>query len=180
MSSETRGFNFGSNWQSFINKHLNSDRIEEAKKSLSDFCGKGALKEKAFLDIGCGSGLFSLAALQLGSKKIVSFDVDEESVKCCRELRKRENDPKEWEIETGSILDMNFVNSLGTFDIVYSWGVLHHTGSMWEAMKNTMSLVKPGGLLYVAIYNKSTGLHFYRDGRCGSSKFWKIEKRIGT
>lgn len=55
---------------------------------------------------------------------------------------------------SGSILDSVFVEQLGTFDIVLSWGVLHHTGDLWTAVQNAASVVGPGGLLWIALYRK--------------------------
>jgi SAM-dependent methyltransferase len=112
------------------------------------------LQGRRFLDIGCGSGLFSLAARRLGAE-VHSFDFDPQSVACARELKRRycPDDPQ-WRMEEGSVLDDEFVAGLGKFDVVYSWGVLHHTGSMWVAIENAISRVaEPSGILYVAIYN---------------------------
>jgi len=140
------------------------------------------LKGKTFLDIGCGSGLFSLAALRLEASKVVSFDVDPFSVRCAQALFQQEGSPANWEIFEGSILDESLIKSLikkhGLFDIVYSWGVLHHTGNMWKAIENALSFVNDNGLLYIAIYNKADGLAIYPDGRFGPSKFWEFEKKI--
>lgn len=170
-------FTFGKNWQSYIKKYLNPDRIADSRKSLINFYGRKSFKGKTFLDIGCGSGLFSLAAYQLGATKIVSFDIDSDSVNCCRHLRQLVGKPKFWQVLTGSILDQKLVKSIGTFDYVYAWGVLHHTGQMWQALKNTCQLTKEGGLLYLAIYNKATDWRFYTDGRFGPSSFWlKVKK----
>jgi len=173
-----KSFNFGKNWQSFIIRYLNEDRINEAKKSLCEFLEVTDLKGKTFLDIGCGSGLFSLAALRLGASKVVSFDVDPFSVKCAETLCQQENSPHNWKISEGSILDDSLIKEIGTFDIVYSWGVLHHTGNMWQAIENALSLVNDHGLFYLAIYNKADGLGIYPDGRFGPSKFWVVEKKI--
>jgi hypothetical protein len=51
------------------------------------------------------------------------------------------------------VLDKNYLESLGQFDIVYAWGSLHHTGNMGQALDNVKGLVKDGGLLFIAIYN---------------------------
>jgi 2-polyprenyl-3-methyl-5-hydroxy-6-metoxy-1,4-benzoquinol methylase len=145
-------FRFGRNWNRFL-KHLNDARIAEAENNLSHFLGKDSLAGKTFLDIGSGSGLSSLAARRLGAT-VTSFDFDTQSVTCTEELRRRflPGDSL-WTIEQGSILDKRYIGRLGQFDIVYSWGVLHHTGAMWHAMENVKPLVKQDGLLFIAIYN---------------------------
>lgn len=147
-----RRFGFGDNWNAFLNV-LDEDRIIEAERSLRDFLAVDSLEGKSFLDIGCGSGLFSLAAKRMGAR-VHSFDFDLASVGCARELKRRYfPDDEEWEIEQGSALDRDYVESLGQFDVCYSWGVLHHTDQLWRALFNAQSTVVPGGLLYIAIYN---------------------------
>lgn len=166
-------FSFGRNWQNFL-KSFDQERLRIAESSLTEFLKLPDLKGKSFLDIGCGSGLFSYAAFSLGAERIVSFDVDPESVECCKYLHRQAGNPTHWEIHEGSILDKGFVSGLGTFDLVYSWGVLHHTGKLWDAMRYSAGLVNPGGLYYIAIYNKILA----RDG--GPSwihSFWLEVKR---
>src|ERR1700727_538380 len=145
-------FPFGKNWASFLST-LNEDRIVLAVKSMTSSLNVESLEGKTFLDVGSGSGLFSLAARRLGAK-VFSFDYDTDSVGCTQELRRRffPNDPN-WRVEQGSVLDKAFLAKLGTFDVVYSWGVLHHTGSMWEALDNVKPLTPIGGKLMIAIYN---------------------------
>lgn len=145
-------FEFGKNWSAFLNV-LDDDRIARAEHSLAEMLGIETLEGKTFLDIGSGSGLFSLAARRLGAK-VFSFDFDTNSVACTAELRRRyfpEN--SDWTIEQGSVLDSDYVSSLGKFDIVYSWGVLHHTGEMWNALENAGDRVADVGSLFIAIYN---------------------------
>lgn len=145
-------FEFGKNWASFL-KCLDERRIQRAEKSLLDMLGLSSLQGKTFLDIGSGSGLFSLAARRLGAK-VHSLDYDPQSVACTRHLKETyfANDP-DWKVEEGSVLDEAYIRSLGHFDIVYSWGVLHHTGNMWRAIEYATIPVKDQGLLYIAIYN---------------------------
>jgi 2-polyprenyl-6-hydroxyphenyl methylase/3-demethylubiquinone-9 3-methyltransferase len=145
-------FEFGRNWARFL-EILNEERIAEAESSLKKMLEVETLAGKTFLDIGSGSGLFSLAARRLGAK-VFSFDFDPNSVGCTRELRRRYfADDENWTIEEGSALDKDYVESLGKFDVVYSWGVLHHTGKMWQALENAAIPVKEKGRLFVAIYN---------------------------
>jgi len=161
-----RRFSFGRNWASFA-KRLNEARIAKAEKNLIEFLGEESLAGRSFLDVGSGSGLSSLAARRLGAT-VTSFDYDGQSVACTEELRRRylPDDPS-WIIGQGSVLDTEYLAGLGRFDIVYSWGVLHHTGAMWQAMANIKIMVKTGGLLFIAIYND-----------CGEvSRVWLERKR---
>lgn len=146
-------FTFGENWRQFL-AVLNAERIAEAEHSLQQMLETNSLQGRTFLDVGSGSGLFSLAARRLGAR-VQSFDFDPSSVACTQELRRRyfPDDP-DWKVEQGSILDDAYLETLGQFHIVYSWGVLHHTGNMWQALQNTASLVTPRqGKLFIAIYN---------------------------
>lgn len=146
-------FEFGENWSRFL-QVLDDDRIHEAKNSLKLMLGVESLEGKTFLDIGSGSGLFSLAARSLGAK-VTSFDFDPKSVACAIELKKRYFDgDKEWVISEGSVLDGEFIEGLGQYDIVYSWGVLHHTGQcgrLWVMYCPAWLRVGSYLLLYIMI-----------------------------
>lgn len=160
-------FEFGKNWARFLGA-LNEERIAQARKSLSERLELETLPGKTFLDIGSGSGLVSLAARRLGAR-VHSFDYDPHSVNCTRELKRRyfPDDPQ-WTIEEGSALDNDYLRSLGTFDVVYSWGVLHHTGDMWTALDNVAPLVREGGILFISLYNDQGT----------ASRRWKKTKKL--
>jgi SAM-dependent methyltransferase len=146
-------FAFGENWGRFLTL-VDERRIHSAEISLRSLLGMDRLDGLRLLDLGSGSGLFSLAARRLGAE-VHSCDYDPDSVACTAELRRRHatDDPK-WLVERGSALDEEFLFRLGTFDIVYSWGVLHHTGAMWRAVELAASAVASGGVLAIAIYNR--------------------------
>jgi 2-polyprenyl-6-hydroxyphenyl methylase/3-demethylubiquinone-9 3-methyltransferase len=144
-------FEFGANWRRFLSV-LTDDRIALAQASLRAMLDV-PLDGRRFLDIGCGSGLFSLAARRLGAE-VTSFDFDRASVACTEELKRRYFDgARGWTVSAGSVLDADFMRSLGSFDVVYSWGVLHHTGAMWPALDNACRAVASDGRLFIALYN---------------------------
>jgi len=161
-------FSFGKNWARFLGS-LNEERIVEAETALQQMLRIETLANMTFLDIGSGSGLSSLAAARLGAEKIHSFDYDPHSVACTAELKRRYfPDFDQWTIEQGSALDKEYLTSLGQFEIVYSWGVLHHTGSMWEALENVHPMVMDNGILFISIYNHQNFL----------SELWHKVKKV--
>ena len=162
-------FAFGANWTEFL-RLVDDTRIDRATESIKVMLTDSDLAGRRFLDVGSGSGLFSLAARKIGAE-VVSFDYDAAAVACTAELRRR-YDPAaggtQWQVLQGSALDLDFLTSLGQFDVVYSWGVLHHTGDMWAALENVTSAVRPGGRLFISIYNDQ--------GR--SSRNWRRVKQL--
>ena len=153
-------------FSNYIDDHV----IQMAQSSLEDLLNTNDLTGKTFLDVGCGSGLFSLAASNMGAN-VFSFDFDLDSVECAKEIRRRyAQDHSNWEIQQGSILDTGYLNGLKKFDIVYSWGVIHHTGDLWKAFSNLIGLVNCDGVVCVAIYNDQ-GI---------KSKIWNAIKKFYT
>lgn len=160
-------FSFGKNWERFLNG-VTEASVAQAETSLKSMLHAETLANRTFLDIGSGSGLFSLAARRLGAA-VRSFDYDPRSAACTQEMKRRfRAGDSSWIIGEGSILDRNFLATLGTFDIVYSWGVLHHTGNMMMAFENAAPLVSPSGQLFIAIYNDQGLL----------SKYWNAVKKL--
>lgn len=161
-------FHFGRNWQRYLDRHLDADREYIAKESLRELVGD--VRAKTFLDIGCGSGLFSLSAFRAGAKEVVSFDVDPDSVAATLRLRDRAGAPEAWRVIQGSILDASFLQTIRPADVVYSWGALHHTGDMYAAIGNAAACTNPGGILAIAIYNRISGRWM------DSHRWWQVKR----
>ena len=158
-------FSFGENWLDYL-EHIGEEQFSAAYEALVRLLQTEDLTGRTFLDIGCGSGIHSLAAIKMGAKNVVGVDVDQFSVQASRQTKEKFN-VENWNIVEGSILEDSFVAQLQQADIVYSWGVLHHTGDMWTAINNSIKLVKPNGQYVIAIYNKRP-----------TSEFWLRFKRL--
>lgn len=148
-------FGFGKNWKRFVETKLNAERIESAQRQMLESLRLADLKGMAFLDIGCGSGLHSLAAYRAGAKQILSFDYDPDSVRTTNYLRSTAGSPANWTVMQGSVLDAEFMGKLPEADLVYSWGVLHHTGDVWQAIRNAAGRLAPGGTFFIALYSST-------------------------
>jgi 2-polyprenyl-6-hydroxyphenyl methylase/3-demethylubiquinone-9 3-methyltransferase len=153
MSGGDKRFWFGRNWHGFVKRNFTPERCEVAKKRVLDFVGRPNLEGVDFLDIGCGSGIHSYAVWQSGAKHVHSFDYDPNSVEATRYLWNLAGRPANWSIERGDALDKDYIARLGKWSFVYSWGVLHHTGAMWDAVRNAQSTVADGGQFYLALYS---------------------------
>ena len=153
-SSSARRYEFGKNWTRFVEKSATDERVDIAKRHILAFVGRDSLDGLDFLDIGCGSGIHSLAAHQAGAGKIHGFDYDENSVNATNIMRGRAGEPQNWTVERGDVLNDEYVASLGKWNLVYSWGVLHHTGDVWRAIENASKTVAKDGLFYIALYSE--------------------------
>jgi SAM-dependent methyltransferase len=162
-------FDFGGNWKAFSADRMDAERVKAAVQSLDELVGKQQIAGRSFLDIGCGSGLFSIAAAESGARTVRAFDVNETAV--ATSLANARSFLKSGvpapDFRQGSILDEEFLHNVGQHDVVYAWGSLHHTGQMWQAIRNAAALVAPGGIFALAIYNA----HW-------TSPFWIQVKRL--
>lgn len=153
-SSSAKRYEFGKNWTRFVEKSANDERVDIAKQHILAFVGRDNLEGVDFLDIGCGSGIHSLAAHRAGAARIHGFDYDGNSVSATNIMRRKAGEPQSWTVERGDVLDDKYVASLGKWNFVYSWGVLHHTGDVWRAIENASKTVAPDGIFYIALYSE--------------------------
>ncbi|TFH50519.1 MAG: methyltransferase domain-containing protein [Lysobacterales bacterium] len=166
-SEQEARFAFGRNWECFA-RVITEERITASEAGLQRALRCDNLKGMRFLDIGCGSGLSSLAALRLGAE-VRAFDFDAESVATThRVLERFAPTGAVFLVEQQSALDEAYMVGLGSFDVVYSWGVLHHTGGMWQGIQLAADRVAPSGRLMLALYNDQGG----------ASRRWLAMKRL--
>jgi 2-polyprenyl-6-hydroxyphenyl methylase/3-demethylubiquinone-9 3-methyltransferase len=173
MPDTQQRFEFGKNWHRFVRRNFTRERCEIAKAHILRFAGRDSMQGVDFLDIGCGSGLHSLAAFEAGASRVLSFDYDPNSVAACNIVRAKAGNPPNWRVERGDVLDLEYVARLGKWQFVYSWGVLHHTGSVWQAIRNAEATVAEGGTFYLALYSSDVAPPEVQD-------FWLQKNRNTT
>ena len=175
IRQDTRQFDFGRNWKEFSGRALTPERVEQAHEDFQRLTGGLPISGQTFLDIGFGQGLSLMIAAASGARA-VGLDINPLCAEVLDSNRRYFPELKDTPIpaHVGSILDPAVVEKIRHaapdghpgYDVVHSWGVLHHTGDMWQALDRAASLVRPGGILIVALYNK----HF-------TSPAWKLVKR---
>lgn len=156
----------------YCQNSLNKKVLHIYKNEFERLFTSVALKNKTFLDIGAGMGLSSLLATQAGAV-CCAVDIDIYVFNLIKKNKKRffqkYQSPK---ILVGSILDKQFLQmaiqvNTKRYDIVHAWGVFHHTGKMWQAIKNAQLLVADQGFFVFSLYNA----HW-------TSPLWKIIKLL--
>jgi SAM-dependent methyltransferase len=163
LTAQESHFGFGKNWAEYAEK-IGEAEIKEAVDGLSRLLGEERLDGKRFLDIGCGSGVHSLAALLSGAAEVVALDIDPDSVTTTRAVLDRHFPDGNFKVEQRSVFELE-PTELGKFEVVYSWGVLHHTGDMYRAVRSAASLVAHSGIFIFALYRKTW-----------LCRLWKMEK----
>jgi 2-polyprenyl-6-hydroxyphenyl methylase/3-demethylubiquinone-9 3-methyltransferase len=144
-------FSFGFNWESYVDMIMNEDIIERHKKDLDSIYKSFNLDIRGLdvIDIGSGSGLSSVCFERLGAKSITSLDIDKHSYNATLLTKNKfGNGSSKWDVINKSVLD----GIENKYDLVYSWGVLHHTGNMFQAINIASNAVRDGGYFHVALY----------------------------
>jgi SAM-dependent methyltransferase len=174
VGDDAMHFAFGKNWESYA-QLIDEGRVQAAERGLVRLVGEGFIENRTFLDIGCGSGVHSLAAARLGASQVVSIDIDPVAVSTTRKVLATDRGT-DIRVERASVLELN-PDLFGRFDIVYSWGALHHTGAMRQAISCAASVVSPGGLFVFAVYHRTRMCHFWtREKRWYSRSSPRLQK----
>jgi 2-polyprenyl-6-hydroxyphenyl methylase/3-demethylubiquinone-9 3-methyltransferase len=162
----SKRYEFGQNWQHFA-EGLSSAAIDQAVLGMRRLIPVDEISGRDVLDIGCGSGLHALAALRLGASSVTAIDIDEDSVSTTRQLLSLHAPPGAiWSATVKSVFELE---TMPQYPVVYSWGVLHHTGDMYAAIRCAADRVAPDGGLYLALYRKTP--------LCCA---WRVEKWLYT
>jgi 2-polyprenyl-6-hydroxyphenyl methylase/3-demethylubiquinone-9 3-methyltransferase len=159
-------FDFGANWDAFSDRLIDEGRLRIAMESLQTLLQRESLHGASVADVGCGSGLFSIAASKLGAERVIGLDINPLCIEVSSRNTARLAPSAALSFHRASVLSPAELAPFGTFDLVYAWGSLHHTGAMWEAIRNVTRMVAPGGTLVLAIYNEHA-----------TSPFWRVIKR---
>jgi len=146
-------FSFGDNWLSY-SRGITEEVVWQATSALAHLLDEAWLQGKTVIDVGCGSGLSTLAFLRLGASQVYAIDIDDQCVRLTQQIVRREQCGGHVSVRCLSVLDPNLSQQLPLADVVYAWGSLHHTGAMWRALAQAASLVAPGGFLAIALYNR--------------------------
>lgn len=112
----------------------------QAIEALKEF----SWKDKAVLDVGCGTGLFVHLVKKAGAKRVVGVDYSKEAIRLAKE---------KYDEEGIEFYCQDFRKISGRFDVVASLGAIEHFDSPQEALKKFKSLIKGGGSIIIVCPN---------------------------
>lgn len=123
---------------------------------VDQFLGECGLKREFFpgkraLDAGCGSGRWTYSLAELGAD-VVGCDLTAGGLEAAHANLLNEN----VRLYQADLFRLPFAAE--SFDFVMSWGVLHHTPDTRAAFRQLVPLVRPGGTMFVMVYEKQSAL----------------------
>jgi ubiquinone/menaquinone biosynthesis C-methylase UbiE len=123
-------------------------------------------RQRRVLEVGCGVGTDLLQFARAGAD-VYGVDLSSRSVELAQrrfELYGMAGDIREADAEA-----LPFRNA--TFDLVYSWGVIHHAPHPAQVVREISRILKPGGRICVMIYHKYSLLAMQAYLACGLFRF---------
>jgi SAM-dependent methyltransferase len=148
VEEESYTESFGLQWKTFSREQLDNDGLHDSERRLRQETGyfPKQIAGKVVLDAGCGMGRFLDVVSRDGASLAVGVDLSSAVDAAAVNLSDRDNVL----IVKGDIFRLPFRR--GSFDAVFSIGVLHHTPSTEQAFRALVPLVKPGGEIAISVY----------------------------
>jgi SAM-dependent methyltransferase len=138
---------FGFQWHRYARTWMDDENRRDAEVTFRKQTGftPEELSGKLVLDVGCGMGRFAEVATRWGAH-VVGIDLSAAAEAAARNLSDREFVPLQ-----ADVFALPFAP--GTFDCIYSVGVLHHTPDCEKAFKGLPRYLKPGGHIAIWVYS---------------------------
>lgn len=148
VEEESYTESFGLQWKTFSREQLDTDQLRDSENRLRQETGlfPEQIAGKIILDAGCGMGRFLDIVSRDGAALAVGVDLSSAVDAAAANLSDRDNAL----IIKGDIFHLPFRR--GSFDVVFSIGVLHHTPSTERAFRALVPLIKPGGEIAISVY----------------------------
>jgi len=124
-----------------------------AEPHILDFAGFHLWRGRKVLEIGCGIGTDAEQFARHGAE-YVGIDISQESLDICR--KRFDVYGLNGEFHLGSVTDLDFLKSLGEFDLVYSYGVLHHFPGMRDHLTHISQILHRDAELRFMVYAKNS------------------------
>ena len=130
-----------------------------------------ALRGKDVLDVGCGSGIATQMLAEAGAN-VTAVDLTDWAVETTR--RRLAAFGLEGDVRREDAEQLPFADE--SFDLVFSWGVIHHSSDMDRALAELVRVCRRGGRIVIMVYHRHS-LFFlvYR----GFQRFLPLARRLG-
>jgi len=134
-------------------------------------------KDKRVLEIGCGIGTDTINFAMAGAA-VTALDISEESIEIARKRAEVYGVDESITFYRGDAERLSDIVPVEQYDLIYSFGVIHHTPHPERVIEQMTRYLKPAGIIKIMVYHRYSWKVFWILLTYGKGRFWRLEELV--